>query len=137
MTGSEQPNRKLDRALDLALARALTPPTVPPHLRAKVQAALAGTSQINISRLRWKLEQEQREKLVEIEQQYVKLRRRTLGAMVGGAFAAGAGAAVALPWLTATLGPVAPLVVASTGTAIGIAIGLWSWLASHTQSASS
>jgi len=51
--------------------------------------------------------------------------------MIGGAFAAGAAAAVALPWVTANLGPVAPLVIASGGAAVGIGIGLASWLRSR------
>ncbi len=134
MTGSKDPNSDLDRALDVALARVLTPPEVPVRFRGNLQAALVRASQVNISRARWKLEQEQRQTLVEIEQHYVRVRRRTLGAMIGGAFAAGAGAAVALPWLTAVLGPTAPLVIASTGAAVGIGIGLWSWLASYRQS---
>jgi hypothetical protein len=137
MTNSQHPHGELDRALDVALARILTPPSVPPHFHTGLQAALARASQVDISRARWKLEREQRDRLVEIQQQYVRLRRRTLGAMIGGAFAAGAGAAVALPWLTATLGPIAPLVIASTGSAIGLGIGLWSWLGSSRQSTSS
>jgi predicted phage tail protein len=129
-------NDELDRALDVALGRVLRPPSVPAQLRTNLQAALARTSRFNISQTRWKLEQEQREKLAEMEESYIKLRRRTLGAMIGGAFAAGAGAAVALPWLTAVVGPSAPVVVASTGTAIGIAIGFWSWLSAHGSSRS-
>lgn len=122
------PHRGLERALDAALARALVPPQPPAHLRTGLQAAIARAEGSKIADLKSRYEQEQRQGLAELEQQYVRLRRRTLGMMVGGAFAAGALAAVALPWLTARLGPQAPLLVASAGAAIGIWIGVSSWL---------
>ena len=131
MTDSERPDSELTRALDVALARALTPPRVPVQFRTKLQAALVRAAGSNISDMRSRLEREQREQLAALEQNYVRLRRRTLGTMIGAAFAAGAAVAVALPWVTATLGPVAPLLIASTGAAIGIGVGLTSWLASR------
>jgi hypothetical protein len=125
-----EPEPDLDRALDVALGRILTPPAVPVQFRTRLRA-LTHKEEVNITTLRRQLEQEQRQRLAEVEQRYVTLRRRTLGAMIGGAFAAGAGAAVALPWLTANLGPIAPKVIASTGATVGIGIGLWSWLESR------
>jgi hypothetical protein len=131
----KESEHELDRALDVALGRILTPPPVPVEFRAKLQATLGRSETVDIAAVRFRLEQEQRQQLAEIKQQYVSVRRRTLGAMIGGAFAAGAGAAVALPWLTANLGPTAPLVVASAGAMIGFAIGLWSWLESRGRAA--
>ena len=49
----------------------------------------------------------------------MRLRRRTLGTLIGGAFAAGAAVAVALPWLQSTFGPNAMLVLAAAGRARG------------------
>jgi hypothetical protein len=86
-----------------------------------------------VSDVRSRLEREQRATLAKLEEDYVRLRRRTLGTMIGGAFAAGAAAAVALPWVTARLGPIAPLVIASTGVVVGIWIGVASWLASREE----
>jgi hypothetical protein len=127
MTDSEG----LNRALDAALSRTLTPPRTPPQLRARLRAAVAqarDSSKILEARLRF--EREQRE----VEQQYVRLRRRSLGAIVGGSFAVGAVAAVALPWLTANLGPDAPLWVACAGTAIAVSIAVSRWLTSRRDS---
>jgi hypothetical protein len=131
MTNSRKPESELDRALDAALARTLSPPRVPADFGAKLGAALARAADSSSSDARSRLEREHREKLAQLEQDYIRLRRRTLGTMIGGAFAAGAAAAVALPWVTANLGPLAPFAIASTGTVAGIALGLWSWLAAR------
>jgi len=53
---------------------------------------------------------------------------KILGTLIGAAFAAGAAVAIAMPWARATFGPNAMLVLASIGTAAGLAIGLSSWL---------
>jgi hypothetical protein len=127
----ELQNGELDRALDAQLERTLAPPEVPAHFRAKLQAALVRAGDSSLSDARLQLERERREKLVELEQNYVRLQRRTLGTMIGGAFAAGASAAVVLPWVTAHLGPFAPPVIASTGAAVGIWIGFAAWLRSR------
>ncbi|HXN11344.1 MAG TPA: hypothetical protein VN859_08880, partial [Steroidobacteraceae bacterium] len=63
-----------------------------------------------------------------LESGYLRLRRRTLATLVGGAFAAGAGVAVALPWLRASFGPNADLILVSLGAAIGLAIAAASWI---------
>jgi hypothetical protein len=122
---------KLDRALEAQLERTLAPPKLPTQFRAKLQAALVRAGDSSLSDARSRLERERRERFAELEQNYVRLKRRTLGTMIGGAFAAGASAAVVLPWVTAHFGPFAPLVIASTGTAIGIWIGVASWLRSR------
>lgn len=122
---------ELDHALDAALARSLTPPEVPAQFRTKLEAVLARADDESLLELRKRLEREQRQRLAELEQDYVRLRRRTLGTMIGGAFAAGAASALALPWFSATLGPMGPVAIASVGSALGIAIGIHSWMASR------
>lgn len=135
MTDSAPGDEALQRALDAALSRALTPPLAPPQLRLRVQAAIARSADPQkIATLRLQFEREQRERLAELRQEYVWMRRRTLGMLVGGAFAAGAIAAVALPWLTANLGPAAPLLVASVAAAVGLWIGVSTWLAARRDS---
>jgi len=135
MKESARPNGALDRALDAALERTLTPPPLPARFRTKLEAALVRAGGSSLLEARTRLEREQRERLAELERDYVRLRRRTLGTMIGGAFAAGAAAAYALPWVTASLGPIGPLAIASAGAAVGITIGVYSWLATRAQSA--
>ena len=121
------PDDPMERALDSALSRALQPPATPPQLRARLRAAMAQASATDMPEARRRLEREHREQLEALTRQYVRLRRRTLSTMVGGAFAAGAAAAVALPWLTAHVGPIAPQLVAGAGALTGLAIGLSYW----------
>jgi hypothetical protein len=123
----EPQNGELDRALEAQLRRTLTPPELPADFRATLQAALVRAGDSSLPDARSRLERERRERLVQLEQNYVRLQRRTLGIMIGGAFAAGAAAVVVLPWVTAHFGSNAPLVVASTGAAVGIWIGVALW----------
>lgn len=119
-----------ERALDAALAIALGRPELPVDFRARLTAAIARESDREAlsPQARVRLEREQRERLLEFEAGYLRLRRRTLGTLIGGAFAAGAAVAVAMPWARANFGPNAMLVLASIGAAVGLAIGLSSWL---------
>ena len=121
----------LERVLDAALARALAPPELPVDFRARLTAAIARESEREAlsPQLRARLQREERERLLEFEAGFVRLRRRTLGTLIGGAFAAGAAVTIAMPWARATFGPNALLVLASIGAAAGLAIGLSSWLA--------
>jgi len=124
------PAAALDAALDSALTRVLPSPELPADFRAGVLAAIARDAQSEALNpaTRARLEREQREHLREFEAGYLQLRRRTLGTLIGGAFAAGTVVALALPWLRATVGPHTPLVLASAGAAIGLAIGISTWL---------
>jgi hypothetical protein len=118
------------RALEAALARALRPPGLPPGFHARLQARLAreraGEGERAASRAH--AQRQQRECLAELDANYLRLRRRTLGTLIGGAFAAGAAVAVALPWLQASFGPNAIYVLASVGALVGLGIGTASWV---------
>jgi hypothetical protein len=120
----------LERALDGVLARLLQPPLLPAEFHARLQAALARASATPAERAaaRMRLEHEQRQRLAELEADYLRLRRRTLGTLIGGAFAAGAAVAVALPRLEASFGSNAIFVLAGLGALAGLAIGTASWL---------
>jgi hypothetical protein len=120
----------LARALDAALGRALPPPQLPADFNARLAAAIAREAALSAATvpLRARLAQEEHERLRELETGYLRLRRRTLGTLIGGAFAAGAAVTLALPWLHATFGANTPLVLAGAGGAIGLAIGLHAWL---------
>ena len=66
--------------------------------------------------------------MAELDADYLRLRRRTLGTLIGGAFAAGAAVAVAFPWLQASFGPNATYVLAGLGAVVGLGIGTASWI---------
>lgn len=119
----------LDAALDAALARALLPPELPPDFRARLGAAITREAAVEAvsPQARARLEREQLERLRELEAGYLRLRRRTLGTLIGGAFAAGAAIALALPWLHATFGARTPLVLAAAGGIVGLSIGISAW----------
>lgn len=124
-----QQDDPMDRAFDSALSRALQPPATPPALRTRLRAAMAQAAVTNVPEVRRRLEREHREELEALTRRYVRLKRRTLSIMVGGAFAAGAAAAVALPWLTANFGPIAPGLIASVSAIASIGIGISYWQA--------
>ena len=127
---SEDPTSSMpsnERWLDAALSRALSAPSMPPAFRAQLDAALTRAAASEVA-ARSRLELERRERLAELEASYVRLRRRTLGTLIGGAFAAGAAAALAMPWLNATFGANAMLALAGFGALVGLAIAGVSWL---------
>ena len=120
----------LDPALDAALARALIAPTLPAGFAMRLQAAVARQAPSADERAlsRALAQREQRARMAELDADYLRLRRRTLGTLIGAAFAAGAAVAVALPWLQASFGPNAIYVLASVGAVIGLGIGTASWI---------
>jgi hypothetical protein len=120
----------LDAALDTALSRVLVPPTLPAGFHARISAALARAQASDSGRAasRALAQREQREVMAALDADYLRLRRRTLGTLVGGAFAAGAAVAVAFPWLQASFGPNAIYVLAGAGALVGIGIGTASWI---------
>ena len=120
----------LDTALDSALARALSPPPLPPGFQARIGAALARAQASTAGRAasRALALREQRASMAALDADYLRLRRRTLGTLIGGAFAAGAAVAVAYTYLQANFGPNAIFVLACAGTLLGIGIGSASWI---------
>jgi len=120
----------LDSALDAALARALIAPPLPPGFPMRLQAALvreaAGTN--DRATIRALAQRQQRERMAELDADYLRLRRRTLGTLIGGAFAAGAAVAVAFPWLQASFGANGIYVLAGLGAVVGLGIGTASWI---------
>jgi len=116
-----------ERALDAILALTLAAPPLPAGFRGQVRAAVLRTAQRSeVERAR--LESERCERLAEIEAGYLRLRRRTLGALIGGAFAAGVAVAVLMPWFNSTFGPNALFALAACGALVGLAIGTISWM---------
>jgi RNA polymerase sigma-70 factor (ECF subfamily) len=127
LMNSQDLNPDLQRALDAALARALPAPNLPEGFHVRLQRALSQS--VQLSGLREQLEQEQRQQLAQLRAGYVRLRQRTLGALIGGAFAAGAAAALAMPWLLMRFGTNGPMILAAVGAVVGLAVGFAVWAA--------
>ena len=110
----------LDRALDQALGRTLSSPQVPQVFRSSPNAALSRTAETDLLSLRERLESERRQQLEELEADYVRVRRGTLGTLIGVAFAAGAAVTIAMPWLRAHLGAYTPMAITWGAAALGL-----------------
>jgi hypothetical protein len=110
----------LDRVLDEALGRALRGPQVSQAFRTRLRAALSPTPGTDLLELRERLESERREQLEELQAHYIRVRRSTLGGLIGVAFAAGAVATIAMPWLRAHLGGYAPLAITWGAVTLGL-----------------
>jgi hypothetical protein len=110
----------LDRTLDEALGRAVSAPEIPQAFRTRLNAALSRASETDLLLLRERLESERRQQLEELQADYVRVRRGTLGTLIGVAFAAGAAATIAMPWLRAHLGTYTPLAIVWGAVALGL-----------------
>lgn len=120
MNGPDTPEM---RVLDAALAAALEPPVLPPGFAERLAAALQAEPHPEWGRAaREALEREHLDRLAELEAGYVRLRRRTLGTLVGAAFAAGAALTLAMPLLQRALGANLPYVLAGGGALIGLTL---------------
>lgn len=128
MNNSRRPEDSLTMALDTALARNLAGPELPHGFRTRLLEAQARAPKIDhATRLR-ELESEHDERLAILRANFILLRRRTLGTVIGIAFTGGAAIAAAVPWITATFGSSAAFLVAPVGTAVGVAIAMAGWL---------
>ena len=116
-----------EHALDQALARTLAPPTLPADFRPQLRAAIARSATTDHAQLRAAIEHEHATQLAELQCGYMRLRARTLGGLIGGAFAAGLLITFALPWITARFGPNAVFALPAIGAAVGLALSLRSW----------
>jgi len=123
MTDSRQ-----DDALDQALARALTPPQLPSGFRKRLLAALTRLSDADLAARRSLLEREHRQLLQGLHGDSIRLRWRTLGYLVGGAFAAGVAVAIGMPWIRATFGSKSDLVMLLIWVGFGLVVGGVSWV---------
>lgn len=119
---TERSTSGLDHALDGALGRALSGPEVPHTFRARLNAALSRTSETDLQSLRERMERERQQQLEELQAHYVRVRRGTLGTLIGVAFAAGAATAIAMPWMRATLGAFTPIAITWGAVALGLGI---------------
>lgn len=120
-------NELLERALDLALARSLAAPAVPADFRLQLQAAIARSAGTDHAVLRAAIEREHEAQLAEMHRGYVRLRQRTLGTLIGAAFAAGLLITFALPWITTQFGSNGVFALPAVGAAVGLGLSLRAW----------
>jgi hypothetical protein len=116
------------RALDQALTRSLAPPAVPGHFRARLRAAISRTSRVDIEQSRAALAAEHDAQLAALKSGYIRVQKRTLGTLIGAAFATGVVVTLAMPWIRVNYGDNAVFAVPLIGAAVGVAIGGLSWL---------
>jgi hypothetical protein len=114
---------QLDRALDAALAQALRAPELPRRFRAELGAARQRLEHLDVAQVRARLQIQHHEQLRMLQADFVRIRRTTLGTLLGAAFVAGAGAVIAMPWLHSHFGPLAPVLMAWGGVALGALLG--------------
>jgi hypothetical protein len=117
---SEPPTSRLERALDKALGRTLRAPEIPQAFHARLKAALSRNDETDLLSLRERLESERRQQLESLEEDNVRVRRGTLGTLIGVAFATGAAATIAMPWMRAHLGAFTPLAITWGAVALGL-----------------
>ena len=101
MTDEPIPDAQLDRAL----RRAIGSPELPAGFRQRLSAAIARSAPEDLARLRQRLERERLEQLVALHDDSMRLKLKTVGALIGGAFTAGVGTTLAWPWIRATFAP--------------------------------
>jgi hypothetical protein len=117
-----------DAALDRALATALPAPALPAGFDARLHTAFAAEAAGDRARLRRRLEEEHARELAALRSGYVRLRRDTLATVLGVAFAAGAAAAWAVPWLREQRGLDLSTLLPLAAVAIGMAVGAGVWV---------
>ncbi len=120
MDGPDTPEM---RALDAALVAALEPPVPPPGFEQRLAAALRAEPGTELRRAeREAAEREHAARLAELDAGYVRLRRQTLGTLIGAAFATGAALTLAMPLLQRALGANLPYALAGGGAVLGLAL---------------
>jgi hypothetical protein len=115
--------------LDQALSRTVVPPPLPAHFRLNLMAAMQHDAMRDLQAQRDALQAEHQRQLAQVRQGYVRLRRETLAWVVGVAFASGALATQALPWLQGFTGADAATLMPTLATlaACVTGLGVWWW----------
>ncbi len=129
MNNGDDPNTRdaLERALDRALERHLVAPALPAGFRQQLQAEIIRSAQRDPAAMAAALEREHETQLAQLQSDYVRLRQRTLGTLIGAAFAAGLLINFALPWISAHYGPNGVVALPAIGVAVGLALSARVW----------
>ena len=116
-----------ERALDRALARHLVAPALPAGFRQQLQAAIIRSGVRDPAAMAAALEREHAAQLAALQSDYVRLRQRTLGTLIGVAFAAGLLINFALPWISAHYGSNGVFALPAIGVAVGLGLSVRVW----------
>ena len=115
-----------DDPLDSALATCLVAPALPAEFRARVMASVLAEQLQEITVRRRQLEAEHAQELARLKRGHVLLKRDTLALVTASAFAAGACAQIAIPWLQLHMefdsAMTAPLLALLIGVAAGASV---------------
>ena len=114
-------------SLDRALASCLVAPDLPAGFRSRVVAAVLAEQLQELSVRRHQLEAEHAQELVRLRKGYASLKRDTLSLVTACAFAAGACAQVALPWLQSRFDLDSAMAAPLLALLIGLATGAGVW----------
>ena len=115
-----------DRVLDLALQHALRPPPLPAGFRSQLLSAVLQETVRDVESQKRALDLEYAQSLQRLHGGHVRLQRDTLALILVVAFAAGACANLALPWLQNLLdidtAVTAPMLALVTGLGAGASV---------------
>ncbi len=117
-----------DVQLDRALRRIVGAPDLPAGFRQRLTATIARSAPADVAGLRQSLERERLEQLMELREDSMRLKLKTLGALIGGAFTAGVGLSLAWPRISATFAPHGDIALLAISVGIGLVIAVTSWL---------
>ena len=121
------PDDRVGRALDAALARSLAAPALPVGFRRRLRAALAREAAPDLAAQRAALEREGAAQLEALRSGYVRMKQRTLGTLIGAAFAVGLLINWALPWIAEHYGRNGVFALPALGVAAGLGLSLRAW----------
>jgi hypothetical protein len=126
-TSIDLPEDRSPDWLDQALQASMTPPALPSTFRLGLMLALQQERLQDLQARQRALEEEHQRRTQRVREGYVRLRRETLAWVVGVAFACGALATQALPWLQAFTGLSAASLMPTLATLAACATGLGVW----------
>ena len=112
-----------NEALDRALQDAFTAPPLPIDFRMAVRDRILHERMQHLEARRHELEREHTLALEQMRQGHVRLQRDTLAMIMGVAFAAGACAHLALPWLQNLMGMDGALTLPLLAVTVGLVAG--------------
>ena len=121
------PGDDLEQALDRALERNLVAPALPAGFRQQLHSAIVRSGVRDSAAMAAALEREHEAQLAELRNDYVRLRQRTLGTLIGAAFATGLLINFTLPWISARFGPNGVFALPAIGVAVGLALSARVW----------
>jgi hypothetical protein len=127
MNMNTEPTESQMRALDKSLQHAYSPPVVPQRFRAALMEKVLREQMALVESRKDELEHEYAQAIAQLRRSHVRMKRDTLALIIGVAFAAGACADVALPWIQSLLGADGAAAMPLLALLIGVVSGASVW----------